>query len=663
MKGYLQGLLSIATVTATIAGLGGVGQATPRAIDQTVTCDLLVVGGGLAGVATAYEALKAGHQVCLTEITDWIGGQVSSQGTSALDERPTQRSLLYFPQGYLELRRRLIALADNPRPGDCWVSLVCFLPQQGHQVLVQMLTAAAKQGKGRLQFFPNTVVKELNIQPIGKGEQIRSVRAIQHRSAPGAPPLNTYPLSQTLAEVYREQDSTLFQKTLLKFRPPTSGRWLIVEATETGELLALADLPYRLGIDPLDYSNPSASSSTSYPYCPQAYTYTFAIQATATPQTYSMPVFYPQYAAFYSYDQPRYAQDPKLVFTYRRIWSVKPGQDEKTVSPGDISMQNWGGGNDYGPGTNEDNYLYTRQQLEALGQLNPGNWQGGMRVESLRGAEELALGYFYWILAGTTDAKLGIESKRPFPNLRYLQGLDSPMGTVHGLSKYPYIREGRRLIGRYGFGYPQGFVINEVDVSRKNYQAPYYPDRLKPETYYNLAVAMGGLNTIDVITGQLNPQTLPWRSRSRIYLDSVGIGNYNIDFHPCMKYAPPEKPGNIERPGERQAADETYPFQIPLRAMIPPRIDNLLVTGKNIAISHIAAAAYRVHSIEWSVGAAAGTTANLSLETGVLPYQMVENIPRRNPWLEALQKRLIHNQNPISFPATSIFNLDWQNWR
>ena len=35
-------------------------------IDQIETCDVLVVGGGLAGVATAYESLHAGRTVCLT---------------------------------------------------------------------------------------------------------------------------------------------------------------------------------------------------------------------------------------------------------------------------------------------------------------------------------------------------------------------------------------------------------------------------------------------------------------------------------------------------------------------------------------------------------------------------------------------------------------------
>lgn len=56
------------------------------ATQSTLTCEILVVGGGLSGVAAAEAGLLAGRTVCLTEITDWLGGQVSSQGTSALDE-------------------------------------------------------------------------------------------------------------------------------------------------------------------------------------------------------------------------------------------------------------------------------------------------------------------------------------------------------------------------------------------------------------------------------------------------------------------------------------------------------------------------------------------------------------------------------------------------
>lgn len=657
MKRSLWAMLS---AVWSVWGLSSAVTAASRPVDRTVNCEILVVGGGLAGVATTYEALLAGRQVCMTELTDWWGGQISSQGTSALDETVGQRTRGIFPRGYATLRQRLIQESGRDRPGDCWVSLVCFLPKQGHTLLLEMLKEAEAEGKGKLHLFPNTVVKSLTIH--SGGDLITSVRAIQHQPAPGAPPLNTYPLSQTLADRYQEENSDRFTKTILQFQPPATGQWIVVEATETGELLALADLPYRLGIDPRSHLEPSSSSEQAYPYCTQASTYTFAMQATATPPVHEPPGFYPEYEPFYSFDKPRYAQTPNLVFSYRRIFSVKPDTPDEVVNIGDISMQNWGGGNDYGPGTPQDNLILTRDQLLADGQLQPGGWRGGLRLASLKGGEELAQGYFYWLVAGTTDSKLPDHPKQPWPNLQYLKGLDSPMGTAHGLSKFPYIRESRRLIGRYSYGYPQGFMITETDVTKQDFRLPYYRNTLSGTDYRNLITRMAGLQTLDVILDRLSLSEVQLRTRARIYSDSVGIGHYPIDFHPCMTLSPPQTPGNQERAGERQGATQTYPYQIPLRAMIPPRINNLLVTGKSIATSHISAATYRVHSFEWSSGAAAGTTAAFTLDQGIFPYQLVENLPRRSPQLEQLQAILNRNQNPTAFPEMSIFNQNWKHW-
>src|SRR4051812_50203973 len=41
--------------------------------------DVLVIGGGLGGVAAALAALRAGRSVVLTEEFDWLGGQLTSQ--------------------------------------------------------------------------------------------------------------------------------------------------------------------------------------------------------------------------------------------------------------------------------------------------------------------------------------------------------------------------------------------------------------------------------------------------------------------------------------------------------------------------------------------------------------------------------------------------------
>jgi hypothetical protein len=671
----LTSLISI-TLISNFIPHGVIFATPPRTPDKTVNCEILVVGGGLSGVATAYEALLAGRRVCITEITDWLGGQISSQGTSALDERPTQRSRQFYSRGYLELRNRIQRKYGRQNPGECWVSDSCFLPRDAHTIMTQMLKDAERKGRGKLEWFPNTVIKDLEITPsqvAGGGQLISSAVAIQHQPAPNAPPLNTFTLAQTIEDAYRYENSSQFHKKIIRLvphnKPGKSPQWYVVDASETGEIIALADVPYRLGIDPLSHLEPSSSSTENDPYCTQGFTYTFAMEATKEPQPQEQPPFYLQYAPYFSYELQRLA-DFDLVFTYRRIWSPQEGEPAtfggvrfSTPTPGDISMQNWTWGNDYRPGTAQDNLVYTRQQLQATGQLQPGGWMGGLRTETLRRGEEHALAYYYWLVAGTTDSQLGEGVKQTHPNNRFISGLDSPMGTAHGLSKYPYMREGRRIIGRPSWGQPGGFTIWEVDISRRDYNEEYYRQTLPANMYRRLQATLAGLEAISVILGKKPPEQVMRRTRSTIFPDSVGIGHYAIDFHPCMEKSPPEAPGNRERPGERRGAGLAYPFQIALRAMIPQKIDNLLVAGKSIATSHIAAAAYRVHSFEWSAGAAAGTTATFALKNQVAPYQLVSNLPKAAPQLEALQRLLQQNGNPTAFPDTSIFNENWENWR
>ncbi|MCY7386364.1 MAG: FAD-dependent oxidoreductase [Microcoleus sp. CAN_BIN18] len=688
LRRYLFLLKGRSLFTFTLSLIASLSAITPalaapvRNPDKEETCDILVAGGGLAGAATAYEGLLAGRTVCITEITDWLGGQISSQGTSALDERDTQRSLLFYPRGYLELRRRIEEHYGRLNPGGCWVSYSCFMPYNGHKILSDILQDAAKTGNGKLKWFPNTVIKELAITPAVAGnamggQQIKSAIGIQHKPAANTPPINTETLSQTIEDAYRYENSARFNKTIIRFtsKPPNQSKskqrgadWFVVDATETGELIGLADVPYRLGIDPRSPLEPSSASPNGDAYCTQGFTYTFAMEATKEPQQHQLPSFYQQYAPYYSYELQRLASFP-LVFSYRQIKSMRPDEPRPSdprrfpIYPGDISMQNWTWGNDYRPGSAQDNLIYSRAQLEANGQLQPGGWMGGLRTETLRRGEENAKGFFYWLVAGTTDSQLGNNVKKPYPNNRFLSGLNSPMGTVHGLSKYPYMREGRRMIGRPSFNQPQGFTIWEVDMSRTDFNTDFYRQNLSKEEYRNLWLAVGGLNAPALAVGSQSVEDTKSRSRATIYPDSVGIGHYAIDFHPCMTNSPPEAPGNTEREGTRKGQGQAYPFQIPLRAMIPQKIDNMLVAGKSIAVSHTAAAAYRVHSFEWSAGAAAGVTAAFSLENGIVPYELVDELPSREPNLEALQLRLQQDKNPIAFPGTSIFNSSWQNWK
>jgi hypothetical protein len=77
------------------------------------------------------------------------------------------------------------------------------------------------------------------------------------------------------------------------------------------------------------------------------------------------------------------------------------------------------------------------------------------------------------------------------------------------------------------------------------------------------------------------------------YPDTVGIGQYRIDLHPSTG-------------GDGYVDVACCPFQIPLGALVPVRLDNLLAAAKNIATTHVTNGAYRLHPVEWNVGEAAG---------------------------------------------------------
>jgi hypothetical protein len=78
--------------------------------------------------------------------------------------------------------------------------------------------------------------------------------------------------------------------------------------------------------------------------------------------------------------------------------------------------------------------------------------------------------------------------------------------------------------------------------------------------------------------------------------DSVGIGAYRIDLHPSTG-------------GDAYIDIACCPFQVPLGALVPVRLDNLLAAAKDIATTHITNGAHRLHPVEWNAGEAAGHLA------------------------------------------------------
>lgn len=134
--------------------------------------------------------------------------------------------------------------------------------------------------------------------------------------------------------------------------------------------------------------------------------------------------------------------------------------------------------------------------------------------------------------------------------------------TSDGLAKMPYIRESRRIKAE--------FTILEQHVS-----AAARPNEIYAENF----------------------------------ADSIGIGFYRIDLHPTVA-------------GDNYVDVEALPFQIPLGALIPKRVENLLAACKNIGTTHITNGCFRLHPIEWNIGEAAGNLISFCLRNNLSPKRV-----------------------------------------
>ena len=93
------------------------------------------------------------------------------------------------------------------------------------------------------------------------------------------------------------------------------------------------------------------------------------------------------------------------------------------------------------------------------------------------------------------------------------------------------------------------------------------------------------------------------------YHDAVGIGSYRIDLHPSTG-------------GDSYIDVGSVPFEIPLGALLPIRVRNLLPAAKNIGTTHITNGCYRLHPVEWNIGEVVGWLAAFCLDRGVEPHQV-----------------------------------------
>jgi hypothetical protein len=187
-----------------------------------------------------------------------------------------------------------------------------------------------------------------------------------------------------------------------------------------------------------------------------------------------------------------------------------------------------------------------------------------------------------------------LDGGRGYRGLRLREDV---VATQDGLAKHPYVRESRRIKAE--------FTVVEQHVGVE---------------------ARGGLKGAE------------------IFDDSVGVGAYRIDLHPST--------------GGRNYVDiGSWPFQVPLGALIPVRVENLLPACKNLGVTHITNGCYRLHPVEWNVGEAAGALAAYCLEKGLTPRGVRNTSKHLREFQQVLTTRLgfqLEWPEPIRFAEARI---------
>jgi len=432
-----------------------------------LTCDVAIAGAGVGGIAAALAVARAGHRAILTEETDWIGGQFTSQavppdehgwierfGCTATYREFRQRVRTYYRAHYPLLPEH----RENPRlnPGNGWVSPLCHEPRVALAVLESMLAPHVAAGR-ILILRQNRVIEVLAAGTDRVGGFI------------------TRDLQQGVETAIH------------------SG--FVLDATENGDLLPLAGIEYVTGAEArADTGEPSAPEVAA-PDNVQAFSVCFVLEELAgenhvipRPARYNywrnyVPNLTPPWPGpllGWAGLNPRTMQPMRYNFDPHRekpglfsgLWAFRRIIDRAQFEPGffrsDVCLVNWPM-IDYMEGA-----IHTCTDEQ--------------RLARIADARQLSLSMVHW---------LQTEAPRPdggtgWPGLRLRGDL---LGTADGLAKAPYIRESRRIRALR--------TIREQDVSAKFRPGDLLAERYDDSVgigYYRIDLhpSSGGDNYIDV---------------------------------------------------------------------------------------------------------------------------------------------------------------------
>ncbi|MFA5650110.1 MAG: FAD-dependent oxidoreductase [Proteiniphilum sp.] len=523
---------------------------------KELKADVIIIGGGMGGCATALACCRNGLSVIMTEETDWIGGQLSQQGVPPDEHQWIETH--GAPSSYRDFRNRVrdyyrrnypltkaARARENLNPGDGSVSRLCHEPKAALAVLNDMFSPYLSSGK--LRILTNYKVRSSNTT-------------------------NDRVLDVEVQNLHTGDRTVLTGNTF-------------VDATECGDLLPLTGTEYITGTESRHDTGELHAPEKADPMNNQAFTVCFAMDyqpekdnVQDPPKEYAfwrnyVPEMTPPWSGRLldlTYSDPRTLKPKELGFdptgkelngilnlwNYRRI--INRNNFLQGTYDGDITIVNWPQ-NDFFPGNLID---VSEEEFQ----------------QTVDKAKQLSHSLFYW---------LQTEAPRPDGGAgwRGLRLRGDIMGTEDGMAKYPYVRESRRIKAE--------FTVLEEHVGAENRK---------------------------LVAGEKAG------SKATDFFDSVGVGYYHIDLHPSSR-------------GNNYIDFPSLPFQIPLGALIPQRMNNLLPANKNIGTTHITNGCYRLHPVEWSIGEAVGQLIAFS-NTSNIPFRAVRE---RRELLSAFQQ-MLHQQ-------------------
>jgi len=498
--------------------------------------EILIVGGGLGGVAAALAANRLGCKTILASQHQWLGGQLTTQGVPP-DEHPWIE-MFGATETYRTLRRDVRAyyrqhypLTDRARrdpylnPGNAWVSRLAHEPRVAARVIDALLAPSEAAG---------TLVVWRGHRPIEVGVDRDHVRAVGFLGADGN--------ETTVTADY------------------------VLDATELGDVLELGGIERVAGAESQAETGEPHAAARANALNQQSFTWVFAIDhRPGEDHTIARPAMYDFWRAYkapfwpgphlgWAYPHPMTLKAVRATLDFDDETQMFSGRLGRVPIPPQDAVNLW----------TYRRILYAGHLEERLGDICIVNWPQNdywlhplvgvseeTKQQALSEAKQLSLCLLYW---------LQTEAPRPdggtgFPGLRlHRKTFDTP----DGLAPEPYIRESRRIQAE--------FTVKE-----------------------------------DLISFESRRERGPMKFR-----DSVGIGAYRIDLHPTTG-------------GDNYIDLNVWPFQIPLGALIPVRIENLLPAGKNAGMTHVTNGCYRLHPVEWNIGEAAGLLAAYCLRHRVTP--------------------------------------------